>query len=125
VPITTCRAASPSQIDPRFPDPNKQAPVYAEINGLKMLYEIHGTGDPVVLLHGTMSATATSFGPLLNALAQTRQVVAMDQQGHGPTADIDRPLSVAQMADDALALLANPGSSTRTCSDTFSARAPQ
>jgi hypothetical protein len=56
--------------------------VYAEINGLKMLCEIHGTGDPVVLLHGAMSATATSFGPLLNALAQTRQVVAMEQQGH-------------------------------------------
>jgi pimeloyl-ACP methyl ester carboxylesterase len=83
--------------------------VYADINGLKMFYEIHGTGDPVVLLHGAMSATGTSFGPLVDALAQTRLVIAVEQQGHGRTADIDRPLSVAQMADDTLALLANLG----------------
>ena len=83
--------------------------MYADINGLKMYYEIHGTGDPVVLLHGAMSATGTSFGPLVDALARTRQVIAVEQQGHGRTADIDRPLSVAQMADDTLALLASLG----------------
>jgi len=87
--------------------------VYADINGLKMFYEIRGTSDPgkvpVVLLHGAISATGTSFGPLPDLLAQTRQVVAVEQQGHGRTANIDRPMSVQAMADDTLALLANLG----------------
>jgi pimeloyl-ACP methyl ester carboxylesterase len=87
--------------------------VYADINGLKMFYEIHGTSDPakapLVLLHGAISATGTSFGPLPELLAQTRQVIAVEQQGHGRTADIDRPMSVQSMADDTLALLARLG----------------
>jgi pimeloyl-ACP methyl ester carboxylesterase len=87
--------------------------VYADINGLKMFYEIRGTSDPVkvplVLLHGAISATGTSFGPLPDLLAQTRQVIAVEQQGHGRTADIDRPMSVQAMADDTLALLAHLG----------------
>jgi len=87
--------------------------VYADINGLKMFYEIRGPSDPakvpVVLLHGAISATGTSFGPLPDLLAQTRQVIAVEQQGHGRTADIDRPMSVQAMADDTLALLASLG----------------
>jgi len=83
--------------------------MYADINGLKLYYEVHGAGRPVVLLHGAMSAIPSSFGPLVDALADTRQVIAVEQQGHGRTADIDRPLSVAQMADDTLALLAHLG----------------
>jgi pimeloyl-ACP methyl ester carboxylesterase len=87
--------------------------VYADINGLKMFYEIRGAADPakvpVVLLHGAISATGTSFGPLPDLLAQTRQVIAVEQQGHGRTADIDRPLSVQAMAADTLALLARLG----------------
>ena len=87
--------------------------MYADINGLTMFYEIRGTADPgkvpVVLLHGAISATGTSFGPLPDLLAQTRQVIAVEQQGHGRTADIDRPLSVQAMADDTLALLASLG----------------
>ena len=87
--------------------------MYADINGLKMFYEILGTSDqvkvPVVLLHGAISATGTSFGPLRDLLAQTRQVIAVEQQGHGRTADIERPMSVQAMADDALALLASLG----------------
>ncbi len=87
--------------------------MYADINGLKMFYEIRGTADPakvpLVLLHGAISATGTSFGPLPDLLAQTRQVIAVEQQGHGRTADIDRPLSVQAMADDTLALLASLG----------------
>src|SRR5258708_26629618 len=78
-----------------------------------MFYEIRGTADPakvpLVLLHGAISATGTSFGPLPDLLAQTRQVIAVEQQGHGRTADIDRPLSVQAMADDTLALLASLG----------------
>jgi pimeloyl-ACP methyl ester carboxylesterase len=78
---------------------------YAPVNGLKMYYEIHGEGQPLVLLHGNLSAIGTSFGALLPALAQTRQVIAVEQQAHGRTADIDRPLSVEQMAEDTAALL--------------------
>jgi pimeloyl-ACP methyl ester carboxylesterase len=78
-----------------------------------MFYEIRGTPGPgqvpVVLLHGAISATGTSFGPLPDRLAQTRQVIAVEQQGHGRTADIDRPMSVQAMADDTLALLASLG----------------
>src|SRR5260221_3937253 len=78
-----------------------------------MFYEILGTSDqvkvPVVLLHGAISAAGTSFGPLPDLLAQTRQVIAVEQQGHGRTADIERPISVQAMADDTLALLASLG----------------
>src|SRR5260221_14467488 len=78
-----------------------------------MFYEILGTSDqvkvPVVQLDGAVSATGTSFGPLPDLLAQTRQVIAVEQQGHGRTADIERPISVPAMADDTLALLASLG----------------
>lgn len=82
---------------------------YAHVNGLDMYYEIHGTGRPLVLLHGSFSAIGTSFGALLPDLAQTRQVIGVEQQGHGHTADIDRPLTVEQMADDTTALLKEIG----------------
>jgi pimeloyl-ACP methyl ester carboxylesterase len=87
--------------------------MYADVNGMKMFYEIRGRSDPgqvpLVLLHGAISATGTSFGPLHDMLAQTRQVIAIEQQGHGRTGDIDRPMSVQAMADDTLALLAGLG----------------
>jgi pimeloyl-ACP methyl ester carboxylesterase len=75
------------------------------VNGLEMYYEIHGAGRPLVLLHGAMSTIETSFGKALPSLAKTRQVVAIEQQAHGHTADIDRPLSYRQMAVDTAALL--------------------
>ena len=78
---------------------------YAPVNGLNMYYEIQGTGQPLVLLHGAFSAIDTSFGKVLPGLAETRQVIGVDLQGHGHTADIDRPLSLEQMADDVAALL--------------------
>lgn len=78
---------------------------YAPVNGLQMYYEIHGSGQPLVLLHGAFSAIGTSFGALLPGLAQTRQVIAFELQAHGRTADIDRPLSLEQMADDVAAAL--------------------
>jgi pimeloyl-ACP methyl ester carboxylesterase len=78
-----------------------------------MFYEIRGASGParvpVVLLHGAISATGTSFGPLPDLLAQTRQVIAVEQQGDGRTADTGRPMSVQAMADDTLALLARLG----------------
>lgn len=82
---------------------------YAPVNGLNMYYEIHGTGQPLVLLHGAFSAIGTSFEALLPELAKTRQVIAFELQAHGRTADIDRPLSLEQMADDTAAALQHLG----------------
>ncbi len=64
----------------------------------------HGTGTPLVLLHGGLGATLM-FGPTLAMLAEGRQVIAVDLQGHGRTADIDRPLSPELMAGDVAALI--------------------
>ncbi|HEV8194088.1 MAG TPA: alpha/beta hydrolase [Ktedonobacterales bacterium] len=82
---------------------------YAEVHGLKMYYEIHGEGFPLVLLHGGLSAIGTSFGKVLPGLARGRRVIAVEQQAHGHTADIDRPLTYGQMADDTVALLQHIG----------------
>lgn len=73
---------------------------YAEVNGLKMYYEIHGTGRPLVLLHG-----AFGWAVVYPTLAKNRQVIAIELQGHGHTSDIGRPLTYEQMADDTAALL--------------------
>jgi pimeloyl-ACP methyl ester carboxylesterase len=78
---------------------------YAPVNGLQMYYEIHGSGQPLVLLHGNLSAIGTSFGKVLPQLASTRRIIAVEQQGHGHTADIDRPFSIAQWAQDTTTLL--------------------
>jgi pimeloyl-ACP methyl ester carboxylesterase len=78
---------------------------YVPVNDLRMYYEIHGTGQPLVLLHGAFSAIGTSFGQLLPALAEGRQVVAFELQGHGRTADIDRPLTLEGLADDVAAAI--------------------
>jgi pimeloyl-ACP methyl ester carboxylesterase len=83
---------------------------YASVNGLDMYYEIHGSGGvPLVLLHGGLSTVEVDFGTMLPILAQTRQVIGIEQQAHGHTADIDRPLSFPQMADDTAALLSQLG----------------
>jgi len=78
---------------------------YTNVNGLNMHYEIHGTGKPLVLIHGALSATDASFGKFIPSLARTRQVIAIEQQAHGHTADTNRPLTIKQMADDTVALL--------------------
>jgi pimeloyl-ACP methyl ester carboxylesterase len=70
-----------------------------------MYYELHGAGEPLLLLHGALSTIETSFGAVLPSLSKTRRVIAVEQQGHGHTADIDRPLSFAQMVEDTAALL--------------------
>jgi pimeloyl-ACP methyl ester carboxylesterase len=84
---------------------------YAPVNGLRLYYEIHGRPNPaqppLVLLHGGGDTIETSFGHLLPALARTRQVIAFEQQGYGRTADVDRPFSFEQSADDTAALLAH------------------
>jgi pimeloyl-ACP methyl ester carboxylesterase len=82
---------------------------YAPVNGLEMYYEVHGSGRPLVLLHGALSTTSVDFGAVLPSLAKGRQVIAVEQQAHGHTADIDRPLTIDQMADDTAALLGHLG----------------
>lgn len=77
---------------------------YASINGLEMYYEVHGKGQPLVLLHGGMT-TIGDFAAMLPAFAQTRQVIASERQGHGHTADIDRPFTLEHMADETAELL--------------------
>lgn len=79
------------------------------VNGLEMYYEIHGEGQPLVLLHGAFSAIGSSFGDLLPGLAEGRKVVAFELQGHGRTADIDRPLTYGAMADDVSAAIEQMG----------------
>jgi pimeloyl-ACP methyl ester carboxylesterase len=82
---------------------------YAPVNGLRMYYEIQGGGEPLVLLHGAFGAIDL-WGPILTTLAETHQVIAVELQGHGHTADIlDRPLSYEQMADDVAALMEHLG----------------
>jgi pimeloyl-ACP methyl ester carboxylesterase len=82
---------------------------YAPVNSLQMYYEIHGSGGvPVVLLHGAYMSTGM-MAWLLSELAKSRQVIAVDLQGHGRTADIDRPLQYEQMADDVAALMEHLG----------------
>jgi pimeloyl-ACP methyl ester carboxylesterase len=73
---------------------------YVNVDALKMYYEVHGEGQPLVLLHGAFSAIGTSFGKVLPGLAKERQVIAFELQGHGHTADIDRPLTLEAMAED-------------------------
>ena len=82
---------------------------YAPVNGLNMYYEVHGEGQPLVLLHGAFSAIGTSFQHVLPGLAKTRQVIGLEMQAHGHTADIDRALSPEQMADDTVAALGQLG----------------
>ena len=79
---------------------------YAPVNGLRMYYEIHGSGrTPLLLLHGGLFDIDLQFGELLPSVAATRQVIAADFQGHGRTNDIDRPLTCADLASDVVGLL--------------------
>lgn len=77
---------------------------YAEVNGIELYYETHGTGSPLILLHGGLGS-GEMFGPVLPALSRRRQVVTVDLQGHGRTADVERPLDLRTMADDIAALI--------------------
>ena len=81
---------------------------YAEVNGLNLYYEVHGEGAPLILLHGGFGAIEM-FGEILPLLAEGRQVIGVDLQAHGRTADIDRPMTYEAMADDVAALIGHLG----------------
>jgi len=78
---------------------------YAPVNGLKMYYEIHGSGEPLVLLPGAFMAISGDWNNWINELAKTRKVIAIDMQGHGRTADIKRDITYENLADDISGLL--------------------
>jgi pimeloyl-ACP methyl ester carboxylesterase len=77
---------------------------YAPVHGVKMYYEVHGTGQPLILIHGGLGSS-DMFGAIMPDLSRTRQVIAVDLQAHGRTADIDRPMTYQAMADDIAALI--------------------
>lgn len=78
---------------------------YAQVNGIKMYYEIHGSGQPLVLIHGGGSTLYTAFGSILPLLAKTRQVIGVELQAHGHTEDRNAPETFEQDADDVAELL--------------------
>jgi pimeloyl-ACP methyl ester carboxylesterase len=78
---------------------------YAPVNGLNIYYETYGEGAPLVLLHGSFMTIGTNWGQLIPALSKTHQVIAVEMQGHGHTADTDRPYSYPTLADDVAGLL--------------------
>ncbi len=78
---------------------------YAPVNGLKLYYEVHGKGEPVVLLHGAFMGISGDWNQWIAELSKTRKVIAVEMQGHGRTADIERPMGAENFADDVAALL--------------------
>src|SRR3954465_7487414 len=81
---------------------------HADVNGVSLHYEEHGSGEPLVLLHGGLGA-GEMFGTIMPSLSATRRVIAVDLQAHGGTADVDRPLRPQTMADDVAALIEHLG----------------
>jgi len=81
---------------------------FAKLTDLEMYYEIRGTGQPLVMVHGGLG-TVEQFGPLLPELARSRQVIAVELQGHGHTADVDRPFSFERLSDDVAELIQHLG----------------
>src|ERR1700733_10356729 len=82
---------------------------YASVNGLQLYYEIRGSGRPLVVLHGGLMTIDLSFGPLLEPLAASRQVIAVELQGHGRTAETGRAMTIEALAGDGVALLDHLG----------------
>src|SRR6516164_8865227 len=88
--------------EPQRPDASGN---YATVNGLRMYYEVHGSGDPVVLLHGAFMTITNNWTGWIGELSKTRKVIAVEMQGHGRTADIPRDITSENLADDVAALL--------------------
>ena len=94
---------------------------YAPVNGLQLDDEIRGSGRPLVLLHGGLLTIDLTFGQLLEPLAASRQVIAVELQGHGHTADTGRAMTIEALAGDVIALLDHLGSPRPVCSVSASA----
>ena len=77
---------------------------YADVNGIKLYHEIYGQGEPLVLIHGGLTTIGEMLG-WVRPLAKTRRVIAVEMQGHGRTADTDRPMSFTTLGDDIAVLL--------------------
>src|SRR5262249_28515764 len=77
----------------------------APVNGVKMYYEVHGSGEPVVLLHGAFMTITNNWTGWIDELAKARKVIAVEMQGHGRTADTPRAITNENLADDVAALL--------------------
>lgn len=95
-------AGAPAQADPGISD-------YAKVNGVNMYYEVHGKGAPILLIHGGVCTIELCFSALVDHLKASRRVIAVEWQGHGHTADIDRPLRSHLLADDMSKLLKQLG----------------
>ena len=87
---------------------SKGAGQYAKVNGINLYFETYGAGRPLILLHGGLGS-GEMFGPILPALAEGHQVITVDLQGHGRTADVDRPIDIRVMADDIAAFIDHAG----------------
>ena len=84
-------------------------PTYAPVNGLQLYYEVHGSGRPLVLLHGGLLTIDLNFGPMIPALARSHKVIAVEMQGHGHTADVEREMTLESFADDIVTLFGQLG----------------
>ena len=96
-----------TQTSPETPAPDRTG--YADVNGLHMYFEVYGAGTPLVLLHGGMLSIRLNFAGLIPTLAKHHQVIGVELQGHGRTADIDREITPAALASDVIALLDHLG----------------
>jgi pimeloyl-ACP methyl ester carboxylesterase len=94
---TMAETFDPIQLSSDVPVPSEDGTV--NIDGLEMYYQVHGEGEPLLLIHGGLM-TIDAWGPILPALAENRKVYAIELEGHGRTVDLDRPLSMQQFAQD-------------------------
>lgn len=102
--IAGCHQSKTETMDQTKSSKTKMDSAYAKINGIKMYYEIHGEGEPLVLIHGGGSTIQTSFGRVLPLFAEHFKVIAVELQAHGHTSDRPAPESFEQDADDVAAL---------------------
>jgi len=103
-PAPDTKTAAPQATSAKEAEMKPATSGYAEVNGIKLHHEIYGSGEPLVLIHGGLTTIGEMHG-WVQALAKTRQVIAVEMQGHGHTADTDRPMKLETMGDDIAALL--------------------
>jgi pimeloyl-ACP methyl ester carboxylesterase len=110
--MTSCQPQKESPATPTASNDTVATPVitptesgYADVNGLKMYYEVYGNGKPIVLLHGSYMSIPLNWSQMIPVLATDRKVIVAEMQGHGRTKDIAREFSYENMADDVSGLL--------------------